>query len=84
MPICSNYWEFRCVSPGFLPLALDCLKHWGFTYSCTFDWHKPGGFQPVGMPQFNCEFAIYAHKGSPRFVDTKNLPTRFSAPRNQG
>jgi N6-adenosine-specific RNA methylase IME4 len=65
----------------FLPAALRLLDAWGCKYVCTFVWHKPGGFQPVGLPQFNCEFAIYARRGAPFFVDTKALPVCFEAPR---
>jgi len=65
----------------FLPAALRLLDAWGFKYVCNFVWHKNGGFQPFGLPQYNCEFAIYARKGSPQFVDTKAFFTCFEANR---
>ena len=65
----------------FLPMAFRLLDAWGFKYVCAFVWHKPGGFQPVGLPQYNCEFALYARKGTPSFTETKAFPVCFEADR---
>lgn len=67
----------------FLPMSLRLLEAWDFRYVLTMVWHKPGGFQPIGLPQYNCEFCVYARRGSPMFVDTKQFPTCFEAPRRE-
>jgi len=67
----------------FLPMSLRLLDAWGFRYVLTMVWHKPGGFQPFGLPQYNCEFAIYARRGAPTFADTKAFNVCFEAPRRE-
>lgn len=66
-----------------LPMALRLLEAWGFRYTLTMVWHKPGGFQPFGLPQYNCEFIVYARKGKPAFADTKQFFACFEAPRRE-
>jgi N6-adenosine-specific RNA methylase IME4 len=67
----------------YLPSAFDILTTWGLKYICTFVWHKPGGFQPFGLPQYNSEFALYARKGSPDFTNYKDFKLCFDAPRTK-
>jgi N6-adenosine-specific RNA methylase IME4 len=74
---------FMWTTQKFLPMALRLLEPWGFKYCLTMVWHKPGGYQPVGLPQYNCEFSIYARKGSPSFETTKAFNVCFEAPRRE-
>lgn len=74
---------FLWTTQKFLPDALAILKGWGFRYVVTMVWHKPGGFQPFGLPQYNCEFVLYARKGTPKFVDTKNFMCCFDGARRE-
>lgn len=74
---------FSWTTHKFLPMSLRLLDVWGFRYVLTMVWHKPGGFQPFGLPQYNCEFAIYARRGTPTFADTKAFNVCFQAPRRE-
>jgi hypothetical protein len=47
----------------FLPTAWRIIEAVGLRYVLTFVWHKAGGFQPIGLPQYNCEFVVYEPVG---------------------
>lgn len=83
LPMAESCHAWLWTTQKFLPMSLRLLDAWGLKYVCTFVWHKPGGFQPFGLPQYNCEFAIYARKGAPQFIDTKAFFTCFDAPRGK-
>lgn len=83
LPMADSCHIWLWTTQKFLPMAMRCLDAWGVKYVCTFVWHKPGGFQPIGLPQYNCEFALYARRGTPIFADTKAFNTAFTAQRGE-
>ena len=74
---------FLWTTQKFMPMALRLMKTWGFPYIFEMVWHKPGGFQPFGLPQYNCEFVLFGRKGALGFLDTKAFATCFAAPRRE-
>lgn len=77
----DNCHLFLWTTHKFLPLAFACLNAWEARYTCTFVWHKPGGIQPLNLPQLNCEFSLYARYGNPRFIEATAFNVCFEASR---
>jgi len=79
IPADDNCHVWLWTTHKFLPMAFRLLDTWKLKYVCCFTWHKPNGFQPFNLPKYNCEFALYARKGAPSFLDFKNFSVCFNA-----
>lgn len=74
---------FMWTTQKYLPMSLRLVETYGFNYCLTMVWRKSGGFQPIGLPQYNCEFVVYARRGAPQFQDTKAFPCCFEGARRE-
>ena len=74
---------FLWTTQKFMPMALSLMDQWGFPYIFEMVWHKPGGFQPFGLPQYNCEFVLFGRRGALGFTETKAFSTCFQASRRE-
>jgi len=83
IPADENCFLFLWTTQKYLPVSFEILKHWGFKYVLTFVWNKNGGFQPFGLPQYNCEFVLYGRKGGLKFIDTKDFKACFKGDRRE-
>ena len=81
IPANDNCHIFLWTTQKFLPTSFEILKHWGVKYVLTMVWHKPGGFQPYNLPQYNAEFCLYGRIGTPIFKETKSFFTCYEWPR---
>ncbi len=83
LPAAESCHLFLWTTQKFLPDSFLIIDTWGFKYVLTMVWHKAGGFQPTGLPQYNCEFVIYGRRGNPSFMNTKDFFCCFNGKRRE-
>lgn len=83
MPAHKNCHLYVWTTQKHLPATFELVEKWGFKYLVTMVWHKPGGPQPFGLPQYNCEFVLLCRKGNLPFLDTKAFNCCFKAKRRE-
>ena len=81
LPSEDNCHVFMWITQKHHRHGFDIFDAWGVKFICEFVWHKNGGFQPFGLPQFNHEYIMYGRIGTPQFADFKNFFTCFNAKR---
>jgi N6-adenosine-specific RNA methylase IME4 len=81
LPAEENCHVFMWITQKHHRHGFDIFDAWGVNFICEFVWHKNGGFQPFGLPQFNHEYVMYGRIGTPTFIDFKNFFTCFNANR---
>lgn len=81
LPSENNCHVFMWITQKHHRHGFDIFDFWGVKFICEFVWHKNGGFQPFGLPQFNHEYVMYGRIGTPQFADFKNFFTCFNAKR---
>ncbi len=77
IPCADDCHVFLWTTQKFLFDARDIIESWGLNYIWMFVWHKDNGFKPFGLPKSNCEFVLYARRGSPKFVYEKGFFSCF-------
>jgi N6-adenosine-specific RNA methylase IME4 len=83
LPTAEDCHIFLWTTQKYLPIAFEVLEEWGLNYICCMTWSKVGGFQAWNLPQYNSEFVLYARRGFPKFIDTKDFMTSFHGKRRE-
>ena len=83
LPAAEQCHLYLWTTQRFIWSAKNMLDDWGFKCLAVMVWHKSGGFQPIGLPQYNCEFVLLGRKGGLLFNTTQQFPLCFEAPRRE-